>query len=160
MKQVEINYIVKEKNLLLDSLYKNITNKSKNTIKALLKNDCVMVNGIVRNKFDYALNINDNVKVKLVQVNDNINVLYEDKYFIAVDKPFGLLTIATDKEKEKTMYHYVRDYLKDNGNRKVFIVHRLDKDTSGIVLFAKDMKARNMLQSNWNSSSRKYIAVV
>lgn len=160
MKQVEINFIVNEKCLLLDSLYKNIKNKSKNNIKSLLKNDCIMVNGIVRNKFDYALNPKDNVKVKLVQVNDNINVLYEDKYFIAVDKPFGLLTIATDKEKERTMYHYVRDYLKYNGNKKVFIVHRLDKDTSGIVLFSKDMRARDTLQRQWNNSIRKYIAIV
>ena len=91
------------------------------------------------------------------------DILFEDDHIIVVNKPSGLLTIATNKEKEKTLYHIVREYLvSKNKNAKVFIVHRLDKDTSGIVLFAKDEKTKNKLQENWNEyvSLREYIAVV
>ena len=91
------------------------------------------------------------------------DILYEDDYIIVVNKPSGLLTIATEKEKEKTLYHIVREYIvnKDK-NRRVFIVHRLDKDTSGIVIFAKDEKTKNMLQENWNDivKLREYVAIV
>ena len=91
------------------------------------------------------------------------DILFEDDHIIVVNKPSGLLTIATEKEKEKTLYHIVREYLvSKNKNAKVFIVHRLDKDTSGIVVLAKDMKTKNRLQENWNEyvSLREYTAVV
>ena len=91
------------------------------------------------------------------------NILFEDDHIIVVNKPSGLLTIATNKEKEKTLYHIVREYLvsKDK-NARVFIVHRLDKDTSGIVVLAKDEKTKNKLQENWNEyvTLREYVAVV
>lgn len=90
-----------------------------------------------------------------------LDILYEDKFVIAINKPANLLTIATLKEKERTLYHYVSDYLKQkNKNNKVFIVHRLDKDTSGIVLFAKDEKSKFFLQDNWDKFEKKYVAVV
>ena len=90
-------------------------------------------------------------------------VLFEDEHLIVVNKPSGLLTIATDKEKERTLYHIVRDYvISKNPRGRIFIVHRLDKDTSGIVLFAKDEKTKNQLQENWNEyvSLREYTAIV
>ena len=72
-----------------------------------------------------------------------MDILYEDKYLIIINKPSNLLTISTEKEKENTLYHKVFDYLKKkNKNNKVFIVHRLDKDTSGLVVFAKDDKVK------------------
>lgn len=90
-----------------------------------------------------------------------IEILYEDKYIIIVNKPNNLLSISTEKEKERTMFHYVYEYLKQkNKNNKVFIVHRLDKDTSGILVFAKDEKIKFSLQENWNKYLRQYIAVV
>ena len=90
-----------------------------------------------------------------------LDILYEDKYIIVVNKPSGLLTIATSKEKEKTLFHYVYEYLKQkNKNNKVFIVHRLDKDTSGIVILAKDEKTKFYLQDNWEKFKRGYVAVV
>lgn len=92
---------------------------------------------------------------------DRINIVYEDKYIIVVNKPSHLLTISTLKEKEKTMYHKVLEYeKKKNKNNKIFIVHRLDKDTSGLIVFAKDEKTKEFLQNNWNEFKRKYIAVV
>ena len=90
-----------------------------------------------------------------------LNILYEDKFVIVVNKPHNLLTIATLKEKDRTLYSYVYDYLKKkNKNNKVFIVHRLDKDTSGIVILAKDEKTKFYLQENWDKFKRNYVAIV
>lgn len=90
-----------------------------------------------------------------------LDILYEDKFIIIVNKPSNLLTVATEKEKDRTLYSYVFDYLKQkNKNNKVFIVHRLDKDTSGIVMFAKDEKTKFYLQDNWDKFKRNYVAVV
>ena len=95
--------------------------------------------------------------------NEKLDIVYEDKDLLVVNKPSGLLTIATDKEKEKTLFHKVYLYLKKkNKNNKIFIVHRLDKDTSGLVLFAKNEDLKIKLQNNWDKlvKERKYIAVV
>ena len=90
-----------------------------------------------------------------------LDILFEDKFIIVVNKPSNLLTVATEKEKYRTLYSYVYDYLKQkNKNNKVFIVHRLDKDTSGIVIFAKDEKTKFYLQDNWDKFKRNYVAVV
>lgn len=90
-----------------------------------------------------------------------LDILYEDKFVIVVNKPSNLLTVATDKEKDRTLYSYVYDYLKQkNKSNKVFIVHRLDKDTSGIVIFAKDEKTKFFLQDNWDKFKRNYVAIV
>lgn len=93
---------------------------------------------------------------------DKLDIIYEDKSIIVVNKPSHLLTISTDNEKEKTLFHKVLMYEKrKNKNNKVFIVHRLDKDTSGIVLFAKDEKLKYKLQNNWDKEvKRGYVAVV
>lgn len=90
-----------------------------------------------------------------------LKIIYEDKYLIVVDKPPKLLTIASETEKENTLYHEVSLYLKrKNKNNKVYIVHRLDRDTSGLIIFAKDLKTKRMLQDNWNDVLRYYMAVV
>ena len=92
---------------------------------------------------------------------DRIKILYEDKSIIVVSKPSHLLTISTDNEKEKTMFHKVIEYeKKKNKNNKVFIVHRLDKDTSGILVFAKNERIKRQLQDNWQNTKRYYQAVV
>lgn len=94
---------------------------------------------------------------------DKLDIIYEDKTIIVVNKPAHLLTIATQDEKINTLYHKVYEYeKKKNKNNKIFIVHRLDKDTSGLVLFAKNQKLKENLQANWNSLAkvREYIGVV
>lgn len=92
-----------------------------------------------------------------------LDIIYEDKYIIAINKPSKLLTIASNKEKEKTLYHEVSEYeKKKHKSNKIFIVHRLDKDTSGIVLFAKSEDIKKKLQDNWDKVAvkREYIALV
>lgn len=93
---------------------------------------------------------------------DKLDIIYEDKWIIVVNKPSHLLTISIENEKEKTLFHKVLMYEKrKNKNNKVFIVHRLDKDTSGLVLFAKDEKIKFKLQNNWDKEThRGYIAIV
>lgn len=90
---------------------------------------------------------------------EKLKILYEDKYLIAVDKKSNLLTISTNKESINTLYHQVHEYLFKK-KEKVFIIHRLDKDTSGIVLFAKSDNIKKIMQDNWDNVKRKYIALV
>jgi 23S rRNA pseudouridine1911/1915/1917 synthase len=91
----------------------------------------------------------------------SFEVLYEDKELLAVFKRSGLLTIATDQDATHNLYHYVRDYL-NRKKQKVFVVHRLDKDTSGIVLFAKTFDMKERLQEAFadDDLDRLYEAVV
>ncbi len=92
---------------------------------------------------------------------EKLEIIYEDKDIIIVNKKSGLLTISTDKVKDNTLYHKVSDYLKkQNKNNKVFIVHRLDKDTQGLVIFAKSEKVKRILQNNWPNVKRDYLAIV
>ena len=88
-----------------------------------------------------------------------LNIIYEDKYLLIVNKPAKLLTIATNKGNEINLYNEVYDYLHKK-NQKVFIVNRLDKDTSGLVMFAKSEEIKNIMQNNWKDVTRKYYAIV
>lgn len=90
-----------------------------------------------------------------------LNILYEDKHLIIVYKRHGLLTISRDNHNDLNLYDEVKEYeKKKNPRNKIFIVHRLDKDTSGLVLFAKNEKIKYALQNNWDKVIRKYYAVV
>lgn len=94
---------------------------------------------------------------------EKLDIIYEDKELIVINKKAHLLTIATEDEKINTLYHKVYEYeKKKNKNNKIFIVHRLDKDTSGIVLFAKNSKIKELLQNDWNNLAynREYLAIV
>ena len=162
-------YICEKSEELLSFLRNNITNKSKNNLKSLLVNEMVLVNNKVQTKHNFILFKGDIVEIRNTKIKTNnsykkeIKIIYEDDDIIVVNKPAGLLIIATDKEKEYTLYHMVSSYLKTkNKNNKVFIIHRLDRETSGLVMFAKTQKAKNLFQSNWDNMfiKRGYVAVV
>jgi RluA family pseudouridine synthase len=92
-----------------------------------------------------------------------IVIIYEDSDILVVDKPPGLLTIGTDKEKSRTAYFILTDYVRKGqakSRKRIFIVHRLDRDTSGIVVFAKTSDAKHFLQSHWDETKKRYLAVV
>lgn len=155
-------YIVKENEILIEFLKKMFSNLSKNSVKSLLHNEKVFVNGNMTTKYNYELNIGDVVEIR-EKVAKNIDIIYEDKDIIVINKPSGLLTAATEKEKNKTAYHLVMEYLKKkNKNNRIFIIHRLDKDTSGIIMFAKNERAKHLYQDNWNDIVKKrcYYAVI
>jgi len=92
-----------------------------------------------------------------------LDILYEDKDILVVDKSSGLLTISTERVKENTAYYRLNLYVR-KGNQKsrnqVFIVHRLDRDTSGLLVFAKSEEAKRFLQEEWHGFNKKYYAVV
>lgn len=92
-----------------------------------------------------------------------LTILYEDRDIIVVDKISGLLTIGTEKVRENTAYYHLDTYVK-KGNYKsknrVFIVHRLDKGTSGVIVFAKSESAKHYLQDEWSGFQKKYYAVI
>ena len=156
---------VKNNDTLLNYLYSNL-DIPKKKIKSYLTHGSIYVNNVKTTKYDYKVYKDMIILIDTKTKSTNkllFDIIYEDQYIIVVNKPSGLLTISTNKEKEKTLYHYVSEYLKSkNKNNKVFIVHRLDKDTSGIVLLAKDEKTKNRLQKDWNNivKLREYIAVV
>lgn len=155
-------FIVKENCELYTYLRNNINNMSKNNVKSLLKNKCIEVNNIIVTKYNYPLKINDTIIInKKMSKDNNINIIYEDDNIIVIDKPSKLLTIANKNEKEETLYRQVSNYLKKQ-NKKVFIIHRLDFDTSGIIIFAKNQKIQKLYQKNWNNLAkiREYTAVV
>ena len=155
-------YIVKENEILIEFLKKSFSNLSKNNIKSLLHNEKVFINGNMTTKYNYELNVGDVVEIR-EKIAKNIDIIYEDKDIIVINKPSGLLTVATEKEKNKTAYHLVMEYLKKkNKNNRIFVIHRLDKDTSGIIMFAKNERAKHLYQDNWNDIVKKrcYYAVI
>lgn len=155
--------IVKNKCELFSYLRDNLQSKSKNNIKSLLKNECILVNNKIVTKYNHIVNSGDTIEIKKVSSINNItlSIIYEDDNIIVIDKPPKILTISNKNEKENTLYRNVSDYLKKQG-KKVFVIHRLDFDTSGIIMFAKREKIKNMYQDNWNKLAkvREYTAVV
>lgn len=160
-----MKYIVTKEDELLNFLLNNVELSHKK-IKSLLKYQNILVNKKVTTKYNELLKKNDIVEIKEYQTKKHpkeLDIIYEDKDIIVVNKPSGLLTISTSKEKEKTLYHMVREYLKNiNKKNQIFVIHRLDRDTSGIVMFAKNEKIKNLYQNNWNDivRTRKYQAIV
>src|ERR687898_2167429 len=92
-----------------------------------------------------------------------LGLLYEDTDIVVVNKPAGLLTIATDSEKTRTAYFILTNYVRKGNNKsrnRIFIVHRLDRETSGLLIFAKNIDAKFYLQQQWENTHKKYLALV
>lgn len=95
--------------------------------------------------------------------NPLLRIVWEDDDLIVINKREGLLSVSTDRIKERTAYRILSDYLKECDPRnKIFVLHRLDRDTSGIMMFAKNQKVKEQLQSNWSEAitQRTYVAVI
>ena len=157
---------VLEKGELLETLFVLFKDLSKKKIKNYLKDGGVLVNGKVVTKYDAIVLKNDIIelnKINKTHKKSNLDIIYEDEYFFVINKPAGLLSISTTKEKEKTAYHLVREFIKNRKkNDKIFVLHRLDKDTSGVLVFVKDNTLKNLLQNNWDKyvKTREYVALV
>lgn len=157
-------YIIKKETILIDYLINDLKYAHKEA-KKKLTNEQILVNNKKITQYNFKLKNQDIITINNFnsKINDNIDIIYEDKNIIVVNKPSNLLTISTNKEKEKTLYYLVSQYLKKNNkNQKIFVIHRLDKETSGIVMFAKCEKIKNLYQNNWDDivKYRGYIAVV
>lgn len=160
-----MNIIVKRESNLIDYLVEN-TDYTKTKVKSLLKYKNITIDGKVPLHFDMILKKGQVIEIskekKVTKIN-TIDIIYEDSDYLVVNKPSGMLTISTEKEKNRTLYHMVREYIHSKKNHeKIFIVHRLDRETSGLVLFCKKEELRDKLQENWENIAirREYAATV
>jgi 23S rRNA pseudouridine1911/1915/1917 synthase len=162
------NFKVTKEHTLFAFLSEVLPHKARTSLKLILKNQLISVNGIGQTHVNFALKLGDTVTFgkkaeKAIEIPIKLDILFEDASIIIVNKPEGLLTMGTDKEKRKTMYAYLSTYVKTKDpNAKIFIVHRLDRETSGLLVFAKSMDIKNVLQNTWNDDTkhRKYLAMV
>lgn len=158
---------VKKECELLEFLLETFSNQSRNSVKSLLSSHRVSVDGAPTSQFNFKLYPEDTVIISNAPIRrktrSNLPIIYEDDDIIVINKPSGLLSIASDNEKNSTAYRMLSDYVqqKDKHNR-IFVVHRLDEDTSGVLMVAKNVKIQQALQSNWNDIVKKrgYYAIV
>ncbi len=164
IKEFPVNAPVK----LMEHLSASMPDRKRTFIKQLLSHNQVAVNGRPESQFDLELQPSDSVKVNFTHEfkvfnNRRLKIVYEDDDIIVVEKGYGLLSMGNDKKPDNTAYSILRDYVKwTNPLNKIFIVHRLDRDTSGLMMFAKSMEAKEKMQHNWNNMvlNRVYVAVV
>lgn len=160
-------YTITEPIVLLDSLFAQLSSESRTTVKSRLRNRQVLVNNTIVTQFDHPLESGDTVVVTTERTKESLRhpmmrIVYEDADIIVIEKRSGLLSIATDKETRKTAYNILSDYLKRNDPAaKVFVVHRLDRETSGLMMFAKNEQIKFALQTDWENVvvKRRYVAV-
>ena len=164
---------------LLEFLLKKM-NTSRNNVKNLLSHNMVLVNGSPVSQYNLMLAKDDEVKITkkpqldMPRVKNNsknkkdkpkrvyLDIIYEDDDFIAINKPNGLLSVESDKERE-CAFSYVLEYMQENDPKsRPFVLHRIDKETSGVLVFAKNVKIHSMLKLNWNEyiKTREYFAMV
>ena len=160
-------YSVNKECELLEFLLFTLSGQSRNSVKSLLTNRRVSVDGAPITQYNFKLYEGDKVIISKTPIRrktrSNLPIIYEDDEIIVINKPSGLLSIASDKEKGSTAYRLLTDYVQqqDKHNR-IFVVHRLDEDTSGVLMVAKNPKIQKALQDNWNNivTKRGYYAIV
>lgn len=166
LKEVAIK--VSETTELMKFLIEKFPEKSRTTIKSMLAHKQVTVGDMVTTKFDFPLKRGQMVYLNKKKSEEKarfrgMRIVHEDADIIVIEKGSGLLSIATDKEKSKTAYSMLSEYVKRfDPKNLIFIVHRLDRDTSGLMMFAKSKKVQEALQKDWNDSiiERSYVVVV
>ena len=168
-KKMKVDTFTVEKNdTLLAGLLRFLPHKSRNVVKAVLRDGQVAIDGKAVRQFDHALRPGQHVEISWekktsAQPAHGLNIIYEDNELIVINKPSGLLTIATDKEKRKTAYALLSKYVKmEHPENKIFVIHRLDRETSGLLLFAKNESIKQQIQENWTTTidQRTYVGVV
>lgn len=159
---------VEQQATLLPFLTESLTGVSRTTIKSYLTHRNVSVNNTITTKHDTSLRPGDTVTITKGRGAEDfrhpmMRIIYEDESIIVIDKRNGLLSMSTAKEHEKTAYYILSRHVKKSDPRNmIFIVHRLDRETSGLMLFAKSEKAQSAMQRNWSEMviERKYVAVI
>ncbi len=163
-----VNFLVKEENTLFDFAFKKMGSLSKTALKGYLAKGQISVNDKAITQYDYQLKMGDTVKIDFTKGTAGlkcakISVIYEDDYIIVINKAEGLLSVATEKNEKETAFRIIMNHLKkQNKNNRLYIVHRLDRETSGLLLFAKQKETQMILQENWQRivSEKKYYALV
>lgn len=163
-----LTFNVKSQTKLLDFLFSAMPDRKRTTVKDYLKHRQVMVGQNVTTQFDTELFPGNTVSVNTSREfqtfsHPRIKIVYEDDDILVVNKGYGLLSVGTDSIKEGTAYSILREYLQRKDQRnKIFIVHRLDQHTSGLMMFAKNTQAKETMQHNWNNMvlERCYNAII
>lgn len=154
---------------LLSFLENKQVRKSRNAIKSLLAHKQINVNGKLATQFNLALKPGDVIRIMKYDQERKRNKLkgatieYEDDYLIVVNKEPGILSVSTDKEKTRTVYNVLNEYVKKkNKKNRVYVLHRLDREISGLMIFAKSEDIQSLYQSNWDKLVPvfTYVAVV
>ena len=161
------SYEVTEETTLLPFLFSTLTGLSKTEVKSMLKYKHVAIKGAAVTQFDTPLLPGDKVEVNFGRSfyqfnNPQVKVLYEDQWMVVIEKASGLLSVANDTGREKNAYHIIRDYVRhDNPQAELYVCHRLDQFTSGILIFAKDEALQQEMRANWDFyvKERKYMCV-
>ena len=159
-------FVIKEDNELLKFLYQSLGKNNK--VKALLKNKLITVNDELTSQFNHPLKEGDKVQINYeTKVEEkryrDISIVYEDDDIVVIDKHAGLLSISTAKENKRTAFRILSNHVKkENPDNLIFIVHRLDRETSGLMMFAKSIDIKEKLQENWSDTvtERSYLALV
>ncbi|MEK3888017.1 RluA family pseudouridine synthase [Bacillus sp. FSL K6-3431] len=163
-----VEWTVIESMELLSYLLLQLSNKGRNSVKAILTRGQVVVNGQVSTKYNHVLQTGDLVSIRTESKANSIKmigieIIHEDDDLIVIEKEAGLLSIASEKEQLATAYRQLTEYVRStNPKNRIYIVHRLDRDTSGIMMFAKSKQIQQLLQNSWQESvqERTYIALV
>lgn len=152
---------------LMEFLMFKMPDTPRKTIKSILTHHQVAVGGVPVSQYNYPLVPEDVVTVSKNRIakheRKDLPIIYEDEDIIVINKPSGLLSVATDREKGKTAYRLISDYVASfNPKARVYVVHRLDEDTSGVLVFAKNFEVREALQNHWQEvvETRAYYAIV
>lgn len=153
---------------LMSFLIAQLPHKNRNNIKTLLRDKQILVEGRVVTQYNHLLKPNQKVeisgsKARKEQKYTGVTILYEDPHLIVIDKQEGVLSIATDNREDQTAYRILSNHVKlQNPSHKIFVVHRLDRDTSGVMVFAKSEKVQKLMQESWGPTTkeRTYLAVV
>lgn len=161
-------YNVTEPGELMEFLMKKMAGISRTRVKALLSNRVVLVDNNIQTQYNYPLKPRMKVQISKEKHKHEfrhplLKILYEDAYLIVVEKKEGLLSVATERQKERTAQHILNEYVKrQHRNNRVFVVHRLDRETSGVMMYAKDEKTQHTLRDNWHDivRDRRYVALV
>lgn len=159
-----MRYRVAESQALIDALAQLFRDSSKTTLRQMLQTGRVRLNGEVEKNAKRELEAGDILDVAEKEVHRNLPeglaVLYEDRDVIVVFKAHGLLTVPTERERDRTVQAYLNAYLK--GKERIQVVHRLDRETSGVLVFAKNAYAREQLKEQFaaHTTDRVYVAIV
>lgn len=159
---------IKEDGTLLATAAALLPDHKSTKLKSMLKHNQLAVNGVPSRQFDLAVHAGDQLWVNFdrsfqVFSHPRIKLVYEDNDIIVVDKGYGVLSTAAGKPSDDTVYNIIKKYARGFSDKaNVYVVHRLDRDTSGLMLLTRTKQARDKLISNWNNMviERKYVAVV
>ena len=162
-----LKFNVSEPTQLMDFLMKKLDGISRNKAKRMLANKVVSVNGQRTTQFDFTLEPGMIVEIGKPTAKERfhnpwLSIVYEDKYLLVIDKKEGLLTNSPTKEKD-TAQGILNDYFIYTQQRcRAHTIHRLDRDTSGLMLFAKSKEMALMFEEDWKNTvyDRRYVAVV